>query len=81
MRGAGGSRNQLHQTRRLDISKHLSQNSAVILEQCHTRFHEATQQYIELLTNHIDKEDNILFNLGDQVMTGEDQSSLGTRFC
>jgi hemerythrin-like domain-containing protein len=55
--------------------------SATALEQCHTRFREAAQRYIELLTSHIDKEENILFNLGDQAMTDDDQSSMGMRFC
>ncbi len=45
------------------------------------QFHTAAHQYIELLTNHISKEDNVLFNMGDSVMTGEDQTSLCTRFC
>ena len=45
------------------------------------RFHEAAHQYIELLTNHIHKEDNILFNMGDRVMQDDDQVSLCERFC
>lgn len=44
-------------------------------------FHVAAQQYIELLTNHIHKEDNILFNMGDQVMTDDDQEILCDKFC
>lgn len=45
------------------------------------RFHGAARQYIELLTDHIHKEDQVLFNMGDQVMTAEDQSSLCRQFC
>ncbi len=45
------------------------------------RFRDAAGQYVELLTNHIYKEDNILFNMGDQVMTAEDQSDLCGKFC
>ncbi|MEE9294931.1 MAG: hemerythrin domain-containing protein [Phycisphaerae bacterium] len=45
------------------------------------RFHNAAHQYIELLSDHILKEDNILFNMGDRVMTDQDQSTLCSRFC
>lgn len=45
------------------------------------RFHTAAGQYIDLLTNHIFKEDNVLFRMGDHVLTDEDQRSLGGRFC
>lgn len=45
------------------------------------QFRSNALQYIELLTNHIHKEDNILFNMGDQVMTTEDQSNLCGKFC
>jgi len=45
-----------------------------------TRFLAAAHDYIELLTNHIYKEDNILFNMGDRVMSAEDQTSLCSRF-
>ena len=41
----------------------------------------AAAQYIDLLTNHIDKEDNVLFVIGDQCMTAEDQASLSEKFC
>ncbi len=44
-------------------------------------FHTAAHQYIELLTNHILKEDNILFNMGDRMLTEEDQTSLCSSFC
>ena len=46
-----------------------------------TRFHAAAHQYVELLTNHIHKEENILFNMADQVITGEQKSSLCGKFC
>ncbi|RME40278.1 MAG: hemerythrin [Planctomycetota bacterium] len=43
-------------------------------------FRAAAQRYIDLLTNHIFKEDNVLFMMGDHVMTGEDQDRLGRQF-
>lgn len=45
------------------------------------RFHAAAHQYIELLTNHIFKEDNVLFNMGDRVMSEDDQTALCDSFC
>ncbi|MCH7700971.1 MAG: hemerythrin domain-containing protein [Planctomycetes bacterium] len=45
------------------------------------RFHSAARDYRELLTHHISKEDQILFTMGDQVMSEEDQSSLCKQFC
>jgi hemerythrin-like domain-containing protein len=45
------------------------------------RFHAAAHEYIELLTHHIFKEDNVLFNMGDRVLSEEDQRSLCGRFC
>ena len=45
------------------------------------QFRTAARSYMDLLTNHIHKEDNVLFNMGDQVMTDEDQSSLCGQFC
>ena len=44
------------------------------------RFHAAARQYLDLLTNHIYKEDNVLFNIGDEMLTGEDQASLCRKF-
>lgn len=44
------------------------------------RFVSAARQYLALLTNHIQKEDNILFNIGDRVMTDADQAGLCMRF-
>jgi hemerythrin-like domain-containing protein len=44
-------------------------------------FLEAARQYCELLTNHIFKEDNVLFNLGDRVMTPDDQQTVASQFC
>lgn len=41
----------------------------------------AAEQYIDLLTNHIDKEDNVLFVIGDQCMTAEDRTKLCEQFC
>ena len=45
------------------------------------RFHEAADRYISLLTQHIFKENDVLFNMGDRVMTPDDQKSLCERFC
>lgn len=45
------------------------------------RFCRAARQYEELLTHHIHKEDNILFVMGDRVMTSDDQDSLCSQFC
>lgn len=45
------------------------------------RFHDAAHKYRELLEQHIDKEDNILFNMGDQVMSVADQDTLRGKFC
>lgn len=44
------------------------------------RFRDAARQYLTLLVNHIYKEDNILFNMGDHVMTEADQTLLCGRF-
>lgn len=46
-----------------------------------SKFHDAAGKYIELLTNHIFKEDNILFNMTDQVLSGADQETLCSKFC
>jgi hemerythrin-like domain-containing protein len=44
-------------------------------------FRAAARQYLELLRNHIFKEDNILFTMGDRVMSENDQSDLCGKFC
>jgi hemerythrin-like domain-containing protein len=44
-------------------------------------FRAAAYQYIDLLRNHIFKEDNILFQMSDRVMTNDDQASLCSQFC
>ncbi len=44
-------------------------------------FCRAAREYIDLLTNHIFKEDNVLFTMGDRVMNPDDQGALATRFC
>lgn len=41
----------------------------------------AGKQYIELLGQHIYKEDNILYPMGDRVMSDQDQSTLCEQFC
>lgn len=50
-------------------------------EATHARFAETAKQYMELLSNHIQKENDCLFPMGDQVLTDDDQKSLCTRFC
>jgi hemerythrin-like domain-containing protein len=45
------------------------------------RFCALARQYIDLLTRHITKEDNILFTMGDQVMNDADQQGLCASFC
>jgi len=50
-------------------------------ENAASRLGTAAHEYIELLTNHIYKEENVLFNLGDQVMSENDQTTLCRRFC
>lgn len=46
-----------------------------------SKFHSAAHQYIELLTDHICKEDNVLFKIGDRVMSDDDKTTLCNRFC
>ncbi len=45
------------------------------------RFLSAAENYLELLTQHIFKEDNVLFRMGDRVLTGDDQQKLAVGFC
>lgn len=45
------------------------------------RFRAAARRYLDLLNNHIYKEDNVLFNMGDHVMTDDDQQTLCGKFC
>jgi hemerythrin-like domain-containing protein len=44
-------------------------------------FLQAARSYIDLLTNHIFKEDKILFNMGGRVMNADDQGKLAKDFC
>lgn len=44
------------------------------------RFRQTARQYHDLLTNHIDKEDNVLFTMGDHVMSDDDKTTLCGRF-
>jgi len=46
-----------------------------------TRFCQAARKYADLLTDHIYKEDNILFAMGDRMMNPGDQRTLTTQFC
>lgn len=40
------------------------------------RFVEAARAYLGLLVEHIEKEDNILFRLGDEILDDEDKAAL-----
>ena len=44
------------------------------------RFVEAARAYLRLLVGHIEKEDSILFRIGDEVLDDEDKSALAARF-
>jgi hemerythrin-like domain-containing protein len=44
-------------------------------------FRNTARSYIDLMRQHIHKEDNVLFHIGDQVMTEADQEMLDERFC
>ena len=44
------------------------------------RIIENAQGYIDLLRNHIGKENNILFPMADRVLSAEDQADLGKAF-
>ncbi len=45
------------------------------------QFYAAAEQYAELLTSHIFKEDNVLFNMGDQALTPQDNEKLCSQYC
>lgn len=45
------------------------------------RFIAAARGYVSLLRDHINKEDNVLYMIGDNVMTPDDQASLCSKFC
>ncbi len=45
------------------------------------QFLRAAEQYAELLTGHIFKEDNVLFNMGDQALSPQDHESLCSKYC
>jgi hemerythrin-like domain-containing protein len=45
------------------------------------RFVAAARSYISLLRDHINKEDNVLYMIGDNVMTEDDQATLCSKFC
>ena len=44
-------------------------------------FQRAGRDYLHLLRQHISKEDNVLFMMGDQVMSNNDQAELTASFC
>lgn len=45
------------------------------------RFRGAAESYLDLLAQHIFKEDQVLFPMGDGVLSEEDQADLAGRFC
>jgi len=53
------------------------QGNEKAVEQCL----QAAEQYAELLTGHIFKEDNVLYNMGDQVLTPQDHQTLCNQYC
>lgn len=44
------------------------------------RFVESARAYLRLLVGHIEKEDNILFRLGDEILDDEDKAALAESF-
>jgi len=44
-------------------------------------FTEAAQAYLSLLVSHIEKEDSVLFRLGEEILDDEDKASLAKSFC
>ncbi len=44
------------------------------------QFCDSARQYLQLLRQHIFKEDNVLFTMGDRLMSASDQSTLCARF-
>lgn len=46
-----------------------------------TKFVQNARQYVDLLTNHIFKEDNVLFNMGARIMSTDDRTTLERDFC
>jgi len=70
------------------VARRLTKDMAAALTDAQTgdvhariRFLQAARQYIDLLTNHIFKEDNVLFDMGDRMMNPDDQRTLATQFC
>jgi len=49
-------------------------------ERAASQFVENARNYIALLTQHIDKEDNILYEIADRRLSEEDQKDLGSGF-
>ena len=43
-------------------------------------FTEAAQAYLSLLVSHIEKEDSVLFRLGEEILDDEDKASLAKSF-
>jgi hemerythrin-like domain-containing protein len=65
------------------LARKFTQQMADALDapQAENQFHAAAHQYMELLRNHIFKEDNVLFQMADRVLSDDDQSTLCGRFC
>ncbi len=69
------------------LARQFTRNMAEALEAAESgdagaiaRFRENARQYLELLRQHIFKEDNILFSAGDRVMDDSDQATLCSQF-
>ncbi|MCP4201456.1 MAG: hemerythrin [bacterium] len=58
-----------------------SANAGAGADEAEDRFLAAADNYLLLLTNHIFKEDNVLFQMGDRVLSEADQESLRLKFC
>jgi len=57
------------------LQEYCDGNRAII-----TTFRQTATAYVQLLTQHIHKEDHKLFVMGDRVMTDSDQSDVAQRF-
>lgn len=71
-----------------ELGRALVARMAVALERLGTgdlaaepELRRAGYDYLDLLRQHIFKEDNVLFMMGDQVMSEGDQTELTARFC
>jgi hemerythrin-like domain-containing protein len=70
------------------VARQLTREMHVALTLTHTgdpdakgAFCTAARNYIDLLNNHIFKEDHVLFNMGTRVLNVGDQNALASQFC